>query len=106
MATLREFLDKEDFDWDTGRIIIKETKQRVQTHEGNRRYITRDDPLLDVEFDSSYGSPECPSFVAEDKGYIYFPVVYDGATWADKICKDITKYIEPNKEHMPYPGCW
>lgn len=66
-----------------------------------RKYIKRDDPILDQEFDEGYGAPECPRFVADDGRKIYFPYQYDGSTGIVSVYKNIDVYLA---KETPYPG--
>lgn len=116
MATLRQWLDKEGFDWDTGVIVahtLKEDSYSPGWGSGNGafKFDFRDktqldgkhNELLDHVFDCGYGAPEAPRFVAEDKNRFYFPVQYDGSTWIESIHKNIDHYMDINND-TPYPG--
>jgi hypothetical protein len=106
MATLREWLDKENFDWDSGRILYQETK-------GNNfpgwdsviaaQFINFEDSILSEDFHDGFGGPNCPCIIAEDKNALYFPSQYDGATSLEKVFKNIELYLDIENE-TPYPG--
>lgn len=116
MATLREFLDEQKFDWHSGTILIQWTKIYMYDdgEEDKERpgwdeitgasFITFDHPILDKEFSDGYGGPECPRFVAEDAEAIYFPGTYDGATWCSKVYKELGKYLDWENLETPYVG--
>ena len=116
LATLREELKNKGFDFENGRIIYQPLKEDEDL--GPVSYpgwadedeveasieIDLNHPILDVEFNTAFGGPHMPRFVAEDKDKIYFPSQYDGNTWICWVYKDISKYVG-NKELLPYPGC-
>jgi len=104
MTTLRKELESVGFDFDKGKIIIKETDDCPGwDNMGSGRFIKSTDSLLDNEFDDGYGRPECPAFIAVDEECLYFPRQYDGATGVDKIHKNIDIYLLDD-EPTPYPG--
>jgi hypothetical protein len=113
-TTLRKMLNHAQFNWAQGEILVqfivdKEWEptpvpgwSRFDPVQGDyTSFIEYDNPILDAEFDSGFGSPDCPRFVAKDKEKIYFPVQYDGSTWLEWIWLDIDKYTI---EDTPYPG--
>lgn len=107
MATIREKLDRQGFDWETGRIIIQtvEPDRYPGWAKPTGAYVAAaDDPILDQEFDDGFGGPKCPRFVAEDATAIYFPYQYDGATGVCKVLKDIRQYLDYKSNPTPYPG--
>jgi hypothetical protein len=115
MATLRKWLDRNGFDWATGRIIYQpvdgydEEQPSWGTspgweHPSGAREIAPDDPLLDLEFDTSYGGPQAPRFIAADGERLYFPAQYDGSTWCETVYRDITRYLNWREYETPYPG--
>ena len=116
MAKLREWLEEEGFDYETGTIIAHMCTDNSYspgwgdgdeafkfTFKGNKCPDNEINVLLDVEFDDGYGAPECPRFIAEDKDKLYFPWQYDGATGLEVVYKDISKYMDVSNP-TPYPG--
>lgn len=109
MATIREFLERRGFDWNSSTILVQDVKnedyagwREFKPSEGHTaRYIEMDDEILDKEFYDDYGGAECPRFVARDFEATYFPCQYDGATWCDKVYHSFDKYLV---ESTPYPG--
>lgn len=97
VSTLRTFLDRSGFDWETGKIIIKTSHWP--------RGIDLDDPVLDKEF--VYGGlvyGDMPSYVAEDRDSIYFPLEDTwGVTYPTSVRKNIEDYIEMELD-LPYLG--
>jgi len=105
MTTLRKMLTQQGFDWSNGKIIIQRISSKVCYEEvGSARSITPDDKLLDKEFFEGHGEAHCPMFIAVDDEAVYFPGTYDGATWCEKVYKDITKYLDFWNHHTPYVG--
>lgn len=107
MSTIRQWLNEAGFNWNRGAIVHQEAAGYSpgwsrNNEIGNARVIKHDDPVLDLEFNSSYGAPQCPRFIARDDSAIYFPVQYDGATWIEKIVIDLNFYVRGNP--TPYPG--
>ena len=107
-STLRKWLDEEGFDWKSGTIVYQETESYYPgwTHDCGFKpgeIISVIHPILDREFYSGYGGPECPRIFARDQYAIYFPGQYDGATWLEKIAIDIGHYCIPGNK-TPYPG--
>lgn len=51
--------------------------------------------LLEEKFDAGYGSANGKSFVIITKNWVYFPVVYDGAEWVDRVPRN------PNEKFIP-----
>ena len=109
MNTLRMWLTGEGFDWENGVILyqgveedcspgwaydddLEETIQITDTH-----------PILDEEFDSGFGSPQCPRIFAKDEMAIYFPTQYDGSTSLERVIIN-PKYYIGNTKATPYPG--
>jgi hypothetical protein len=116
MATLREWLEEEGFDWKSGVIIAHTLAEGSYaggwgSGESAFRFDFKDstlpdtqaNELLDHEFECGYGSPEAPRFVAEDDYKIYFPWQYDGSTGLQVVFKDISYYMDVKNE-TPYPG--
>lgn len=50
--------------------------------------VAPDESVLDVQFDSSYGSSAGPAVLIWTESRVYFPVVYDGAEWLDSAPRD------------------
>ena len=105
-STIRKWLDQSGFRWDKGKIIIQECGIGRFPGWGtpvSARIASKDDHVLNIEFYSGHGGPECPRFVAEDDVAIYFPAQYDGATNIEKIWKGLDEYLTLS-EPTPYPG--
>lgn len=106
MATIRKWLDQVNFNWNNAHIIHQVTEEEEPpgwSSPINARVIDVDDPILDLDFHSGYGLPECPRFVADDGEYIYFPDQYDGATGITCVAKNINVYLDTSNR-SPYPG--
>ncbi len=117
MATLREWLNKADFDWDSGVIVYHELRTIDDDgyfvtrppgwadliDVGSKKVIAHDHVVLDHNFECGHGGPECPRIVAKDRDRVYFPSKYDGATWLQVVELDLDKYLDGDKE-TPYPG--
>jgi hypothetical protein len=105
--TLRSELTKEGFDWETGAIIWHDTNGRSgwasEWDVRSRQIIDKDSTILDTPYDTGYGRPECPNFIAFDNDKIYFPTQYDGSTRLISIWKDPIKYLEDGTM-TPFPG--
>lgn len=107
MATIRQWLDAEGFNWTTGRIIYQPTGDNFTpgwSAPAGAEQIGADHPILDHEFYDGHGGPECPRFIAEDAARIYFPNQYDGATSIVAVWKDLARYLEWQTTETPYPG--
>jgi len=109
MATIRGWLEKCGFDWETGKIVF----QAVQKDDdpgwadpiGSELIVAPfKHPILDYDFYAGYGGPQCPRFIAQDRYAIFFPSQYDGATGIVKVHKDISKYLNWKDFPTPYPG--
>lgn len=105
MTTLREFLKGANFDFEKGRIYYQKTKDGDSPGWStgvNAELISTSHDILDKEFYSGFGGPQCPRFVAYDSEKVYFPEQYDGST---NIC---FVYLNPDRylsgEPTPYPG--
>jgi hypothetical protein len=108
MATLRQFLDSQGFDWRTGYIVIHPTPEEGSNPgweelSGTPFVAPPTHEILDKEFYDGYGGPKCPRFVARDKDALYFPIQYDGATCCCKVFGDLRVYLSGD-EQTPYPG--
>ena len=57
-------------------------------------------PSLDRPFDSGFGFPQGDSFTVWTGGYVYFPVVYDGA----ESCGSVPR--NPGGRANPHVGGW
>ena len=104
MANLKAWLNKGQFDWTMG-IILVQRKDPAGSWSDDLLpaiQISLDNPILTQEFDSGYGSPECPAIWAKDKDAIYFPSQYDGSTCLVKVFLDPAPYLAG--EPTPYPG--
>ena len=105
-ATIREWLNEANFNWATGRVIWQDVENDEFPGWDVPLYgqeINLDHAILDKSFNSGYGGPKCPRFIAEDYKCLYFPEQYDGSTSLVVIHKDITHYLNPENE-APYPG--
>lgn len=60
--------------------------------------VAPDPSVLDVDFDDGYGCSEGPEFLAWDRIYVYFPVVYDGSEWVGRAPRD------PRSTGQPHVG--
>jgi hypothetical protein len=49
--------------------------------DGSLLAVAPDESVLDVEFESGFGTSEGPAFTAWTATRVYFPVVYDGSEW-------------------------
>lgn len=107
MATIRQWLTDAGFKWNSGRIILQEVGEDEYCpgwgNPESAREATPSDRKLDYEFESGFGAPRCPRFIAEDDEFIYFPSQYDGATSLVVVFRDISKYLNPDNP-TPYPG--
>jgi len=109
MATLRKFLSLRDFDFANGRLLLRRSLidggylRGDDWGQSEGVWVQLDDPILDVEFDSGFGSAECFQYVAEDDSAIYFPSQHDGSTSPEKVWKDLCRYEEIEVD-PPFPG--
>jgi len=107
MSTIRAWLDEAGFDWAAGRIIWHDTGAGGSpgwSEAVGAREVSADDTILRREFDSGYGGPECPRFIAFDAKRIYFPWQYDGATGLETVNRDPDTYLDWEANPTPYPG--
>ena len=51
---------------------------------------------MDKEFDDGYGGREGIAFTAWSKDWVYFPAVYDGSEWVDRVPRNINDYATPH----------
>ncbi len=111
MATLRKWLNAKGFDWESGRIILHGVDSEETSYPGwasasevvERGEIDATHPILDLEFDNSFGGPEAPRIFARDKNAVYFPGQYDGSTWPERMVIDPDHYLKDGTM-TPYPG--
>jgi hypothetical protein len=109
MPTIREWLMKNEFNFETGVILYQESRDASDmsdTSDLNPTVKINDifiNSIIDVFFSDQYGAAECPRFIAYDDKYLYFPEKYDGATSLCKILKNPEDYIG-NTIPTPYPG--
>lgn len=114
MRTIRQWLNTAGFDWDNGRVLYQEVIED-EDHNSFPGWadrdqvkapveIDRDHPILDVEFDTGYGSPDTPRFVAYSVNKIFFPSQYDGATGLEVIGRNPDVYLHQKIKLTPYPG--
>ena len=107
MTNVKKMLDLLGFDWDSGKIIWQRVDNDSCPGWGTpacAEIIAHDHDILVKEFSDGYGSPKCPRIVAEDKAAIYFPIMYDGNTWFEKIYKNINQYLDWKNYESPYFG--
>jgi len=106
MATLREWLTDEEFDWGNGQIIykaysrgnLKSTQLFKNLKDNDSEQLIQ---LLDKRFTHGFGFPNCPHIIAKDLKRIYFPGQYDGMTWLESIELDFMYYMTND---TPYVG--
>lgn len=106
MATLRQLLTQAEFDFESGSIYYSESKEDDYSPGwGDGMPAVKIDlshPILDKDFYTGYGSPQCPRFIAYDKESVYFPCQYDGSSWVESV------YLKPDQylggKTTPYPG--
>lgn len=116
MATLRKWFDDAGVDWGSLVLVIHTMEPRSfcpgwgTPQEAFRFDFTKPGaldvhphPVLDHEFNSGYGAPEAPMFIAQDKDCMYFPQQYDGATALVYVFRDIEVYMDVEND-TPYPG--
>ena len=108
MSTIREWLNEVEFDWEHGKIVFQDSHGYSPGWSSGREldapiYISNQHPILDKEFDSGYGSPQCPRFIAKDGKFLYFPDQYDGATSIVRVAHNLSYYVR-GKNATPYPG--
>ena len=107
MITIRKWLDEENFDWIEGKIVLHKIKGNYpgwcQHSTLSREVIDNQHPILDLEFSTLYGGPECPCIFARDSKAVYFPSQYDGSTCLEKVYIDHTNYLMDDSA-TPYPG--
>ena len=111
MATLREWLKENEFDFVNGKIAYQKISGDCSDSPGwgsvdkdnPISVIQNNDPILDLEFDSGFGGPECPRFIAQDANGIYFPAQYDGSTWIE-VVHNLDWYLKNPEVETPYPG--
>ena len=98
------------FDWGSARIIF----QPVTKDAYSPGWADADEccdpvevdpshPFLDEEFESGYGAPYMPRFIATDGIFLYHPAQYDGSTWVETTEMSFNSYLKPGKK-LPYPG--
>lgn len=110
-TTLLKELEESGIDWETADILV----QGATGYEGEQTYqtgwesklknavrITKEHPVMGIEFKTGYGGPEMPRFFAQDKEHIYFAAQYDGSTWVEKVPRDIEAFTRGAT--IPYPG--
>lgn len=110
-SSIREWLNQVDFHWDLGKIIVQFTEEEYSDETDSPGWrspksasiVQMDHPILTKSFDTGFGSPQCPRFIAEDDEKFIFPSQYDGATSCNILHKDIKKYLDI-KTLTPYPG--
>lgn len=118
MATIREWLNGSGFVWDKGIIIYQAVREDADAEYPQYAsapgyadendvtpgvFVAATDPILDMEFDNSYGAPSCPRFFARDNAALYFPSQYDGSTRIVRVEIDPMFYMQPGNL-TPYPG--
>jgi hypothetical protein len=92
--TLRQWLTGAGYDHEKGTLIVQPRADYWDDEPQQPQRVAQwDDPLLDEPFDSGFGGAEHPHFVAYDDQRIYFPGVYDGASWITNVAKDPNYYL-------------
>jgi len=97
MVTVRELLERKEFDFSHGEIILHEELRGIISKNGKK--VLNSHPFLDEEFNNDFGGIEIPSFIAKDGKFLYVVACYDGATWVEKISLDLNYYLKN------YPPC-
>jgi len=105
MATIRGWLNDSGFNWEKGVIVHQPTESSCPGWGSpiSAEIVGINDRVLDHDFHTGFGGPECPRFVAEDDMAFYFPCQYDGATSVEKLLKNIESYLDVSNP-TPYPG--
>lgn len=108
MATIREWLENNGFDFETGTIVYQPTTGSSPGCSYDEEIqqgviVGKAHVILDREFNNGYGSPQCPRFFARDNDAVYFPVQYDGMTYCERVPIDTAVYVNGNQP-TPYPG--
>ncbi len=90
--TIRNILNKLNFDWNTGIIIIK-------PHNNDIKKTVLRHPFPPIETDpdkkkDKYLDYYFCEFIAQDNIATYFQVTYDNSCWYEKIYKDISFYAQ------------
>jgi len=107
MTTIRDWLTEMHFDFSSGVIIFQSVKDNQAPgwyDPISSEVINENHPVLNQEFNSGFGSPSCPRFIAKDNEAVYFPYQYDGSTNIQKIWLDINNYLDFTHYYTPYPG--
>lgn len=110
MKTLREMLDGCRFNWPAGRIIVAKESIGLDYFEARDTVrpltdgLADNDPALDVKIDTGYGTCNIPPFIAEDDAAIYVVATYDGASWIERIEKNLDRYLAPKAPSLPCIG--
>ena len=79
--------------------LITTWAHKIKAAAGEDEIIscTLSDSELNVEFDCDYGHGEGKPFTAWSENYVYFPVVYDGAEWVERVprnpCNEATEHV-------------
>lgn len=66
----------------------QEMFEECRTEDGDTSPVVAvapDESVLDVAFDSDYGSSAGPAVLIWTEERVYFPVVYDGAEWLESV---------------------
>lgn len=98
-STLRTELDRLDFNWERGGMMVQEGNYRVAK---SLRIIEEDDPLLDERWSNGPGYLDVPRFIAADDDAVYV-VQRDGrGCGLKRIYKEPARYMDLH-EDIPYP---
>lgn len=107
MDTLRSELTRCGFDFENGKIYYSEIEDGGYCPGWSKGrpaiLIENNNPILDMEYYPGHGSPQMPRFIAYDDRCVYFPVQYDGASWAEAVFLNPIKYCS-GEEQTPYMG--
>lgn len=87
MATIREWLDWVEFDWERGKIILQNDDPIGCLWDGDGKLIAHDDAMLDTRLEQP------PHMIAEDGKGLYVVAMTDRGAWIQRISKDTTQYL-------------
>lgn len=108
MATLQGWLLDHFFDWQHGRVIVRDVTREpnawgnMHNVRGEPREARLGDPVLTAEFEPGFGGPRPKPMLAFDAAAIYFVHEYDGSTCLQKIYKDPQFYLDGEDEFDEY----
>jgi len=64
---------------------LESWKEMLDNFEDKIIACTLTEDELNIRFNSGFGGSEGACFTAWSKEYVYFPVVYDGSEWIDRV---------------------